>query len=533
MLTELLVRDLGVIDELSLVLGDGMTVVTGETGAGKTLVVGAIDLLTGGRADASLVRPGATEAEIQGRFIMGDEEIVVRRVIPRDGRSRVYVNGHLATVSALAEQGVDLVDLHGQHAHQSLLKAPVQRAALDQFGGIDTTPLASLLDDLRTTEAGLAELGGDDRARAREIDLLRFQLDEIEAAGIADGAEDARLDEEESLLADSRAHREAAAAAVAALDADGAAAAGIHSALAALDGRGPFADLASRLQGLVAELADLASEARSRSEGIEDDPERLELLRERRAMLRELRRKYGETLDDVLAFGTEAGERLAELTSFDERAAELDQRRAEIMADLTRVRAEILAARSEAAPRMAEAVEDHLAGLAMAGASLAVSVAGEAGDEVNFRLAANAGHEPQPLAKVASGGELARTMLALRLVLTAGPPTLVFDEVDAGIGGEVANTVGESLASLAATHQVLVVTHLAQVAAFADHHVAVSKHEIEGVTVSAAHLLDEEARVVELSRMLSGSPDSAAAREHAEELLAAGREQARARVRAE
>ena len=166
MLTELLVRDLGVIDELSLVLDGGMTVVTGETGAGKTLIGGAIDLLTGGRADASLVRPGATEAEIQGRFEFGDDELVVRRVISREGRSRVYINGHLATVSALAEQGVDLIDLHGQHAHQSLLKTAVQRSALDRFGGIDTAPLASVLDELRAAESSLAELGGDARARA-------------------------------------------------------------------------------------------------------------------------------------------------------------------------------------------------------------------------------------------------------------------------------------------------------------------------------------------------------------------------------
>ncbi|MEL0139514.1 MAG: AAA family ATPase, partial [Acidimicrobiaceae bacterium] len=190
MLTELLVRDLGVIDELSLVLDDGMTVVTGETGAGKTLIVGAIDLLTGGRADASLVRPGAAEAEIQGRFEFGDDELVVRRVISREGRSRVYVNGHLGTVSALAEQGADLVDLHGQHAHQSLLKTTVQRSALDRFGGIDTAPLASVLDEMRAVESALAELGGDERARAREIDLLGHQVAEIETAGIEDPDED-------------------------------------------------------------------------------------------------------------------------------------------------------------------------------------------------------------------------------------------------------------------------------------------------------------------------------------------------------
>lgn len=520
MLSELLVRDLGVIDELSLVLGHGMTAVTGETGAGKTLIVGAIDLLTGGRADASLVRPGADEAEIQGRFVLGDDEIVVRRVIPRDGRSRVYLNGHLSTVSALTDVGVDLIDLHGQHAHQSLLKTPVQRGALDQYGGIDTAPLASLLDELRACEAALTELGGDERARAREIDLLRFQVEEIEAAGIIDPDEDRRLDDEESLLADAAAHREAADATVALLDADGAAVESLSAAMAALDGRSPFSDLSSRLQGVAAELADVAAEARARSESIEDDPSRLEGLRERRALLRELRRKYGESLHDVLAFQHESAERLAELEGFDERAAALDQQRSALLADLTRLRAEVLSARTEAAPRMAEAVQTHLAGLAMAGARLEISVTGEAGDEVVFRLAANAGHDPQPLSRVASGGELARTMLALRLVLTAGPPTLVFDEVDAGIGGDVANTVGASLADLARTHQVLVVTHLAQVAAFADQHVAIAKHEASGRTVSEATVLGEDARITELSRMLSGSPDSASARDHAAELIA-------------
>jgi DNA repair protein RecN (Recombination protein N) len=522
-LIELVVRDLGVIDELSLVLGEGMTAVTGETGAGKTLIVGAIDLLTGGRADASLVRPGADEAEIEGRFVHGDEEVVVRRVIPRDGRSRVYLNGRLATVGALSEAGADLVDLHGQHAHQSLLKGPVQRAALDRFGAIDTAALAALVDDLRAVDSALEELGGDEQARAREIDLLQYQLDEIEAAGITGPDEDAKLDKEEDLLADSSAHREAAGEARGLLESEGPAASGVSRALASLEGRTPFADLEERLRTLVAELADIASEVRDRADGIDDDPERLAALRERRAMLRELRRKYGDDLSDIETFATEATERLAELRSHDERAAHLDTRRAELVIELAAEQKRVRAARVAAAPRLASAVEGHLVGLAMAGARLDVSVDGPAGDDVVFQLAANAGHEPQPLAKVASGGELARTMLALRLVLSAGPPTLVFDEVDAGIGGEAANTVGASLASLADIHQVLVVTHLAQVAAVADHHVAISKREVKGATVSAANLLDRETRITEVSRMLSGSPDSEAAREHAIELLASGR----------
>ena len=221
MLAELVVRDLGVIEELALVLGPGMTAVTGETGAGKTLVVGAIDLLTGGRADASLVRPGAAEAEIEGRFVLGDDEYVVRRVVPRQGRSRAYINGRLASISALADVAVDLVDLHGQHAHQSLLKPPVQRGALDRYGSVDTSKLDALVDDLRSLDAALVELGGDGRARAREIDLLRHQITEIEESGLTDGDEDARLDVEESLLADAGAHREAAAEVVQLLDADG------------------------------------------------------------------------------------------------------------------------------------------------------------------------------------------------------------------------------------------------------------------------------------------------------------------------
>jgi len=523
MLAELHVRDLGVIDELTLLLGDGMTVVTGETGAGKTLVVTAIDLLTGGRADASLVRPGASEAEIEGRFAAGGDELVVRRVIPREGRSRVYVNGHMATVSALSDHGSDLVDLHGQHSHQSLLRPGVQRGLLDRFGAVDTTRLAGLADDLRAAESDLEKLGGDQRARAREIDLLRHQLAEITDAAIADADEGARLDAEETLLADAFAHREAAAAAVAQLDGDGPAADAVASAIGALEGRAPFADLVGRLHDSAAELSDVAAEARSRAESIDDDPERLEVLRNRRAMLAALQRKYGETLAEVIAFAEDTAQRLDELTSVDERAEALEQRLAGLRSALDAERSKVLAERSEAAPRLAAEVEKRLGGLAMAEARLEVTVSGAAGDDVVIALAANAGHEPQPLARVASGGELARAMLALRLVLTSGPPTLVFDEVDAGIGGAVARTVGASLAALAPPHQVLVVTHLAQVAAFADHHVTVSKRSVDGASLSAARLLDDQARLTELSRMLSGSPDSAAARDHAEELIEASR----------
>ncbi len=518
MLVELAITDLGIIESSSLLLGPGMTALTGETGAGKTMVVEAIDLLMGGRAEAHMVRVGAPEAVVEGRFVIGEDEHVLRRVVPRDGRSRAYIDGRLATVAALAEIGSTLVDLHGQHAHQSLLATAVQRAALDRFGRVPVGVLTEAKAALGALEAALADLGGDERARAREIDLYRFQVDELRAAAVQDPAEDDRLDAEEDALADAAEHRSAGASAVDALTGDGGSVDGLGAALALLDARSPFHDLTARLASVSAELRDVASELRDRAERIDEDPERLGAVRARRQLLRELRRKYGATLAEVLAYRAEAEGRLEELLSHDRRAAELDARRAKAVASLTAAQAEVRAARTAVAPRLADAVHGHLAELAMPKARLAVQVDGPAGDDVRILLAANPGGELLPLAKVASGGELARAILALRLVLTAGPDTLVFDEVDAGIGGTAALAVGRALGALGATHQVLVVTHLPQVAAFADHHVVVTKHDDGERTVSDATVLSAKDRVVELSRMLSGS-DSAAARKHARELL--------------
>ncbi len=521
MLSELRVTDLGVIGELSLVLGPGMTAVTGETGAGKTLIVGAIDLLVGGRADPMLVRPGAEEARVEGRFVRGDDEVVLARVIPRDGRSRAYVDGRLATVAALAEVGAELVDLHGQHAHQSLLGAAVQRRALDRYGQVDLTPLHEAREHLAEIDRALAGLGGDERSRAREIDLLRYQVDELAAAGLTDPDEDERLEAEEDRLADAVAHREAAALAVESLTGEDGVQDRVAAALAAVAGRAPFATTESRLLALQADLTDLTTELRDAGEAIVDDPARLAEVRARRQLLRELTRKYGESLADVLAYGDEIATRLADLESYEERARELDRRRAEAVAAVDDAAAAVGRARRAAAPGLAAATQAHLADLAMPKALLGVSVGeDDPGDDVAFTLAANPGAPLLPLAKVASGGELARTMLALRLVLTAGPPVLVFDEVDAGIGGAAALAVGRSLAALGADHQVLVVTHLPQVAAFADAQVAVTKADDGSVTTSQVEVLGKDARVVELSRMLSGSPDSEAAHGHAAELLA-------------
>jgi DNA repair protein RecN (Recombination protein N) len=520
MLIELRVADLGVIEELSLVLGPGMTAVTGETGAGKTLVVTAIELLVGGRGEASMVRPGAKEAVVEGRFVAADdEEVVLRRVIPAKGRSRAYVDGHLATLAELGDRGATLVDLHGQHDHQSLLSPSVQRRALDRFAGIDLEPLRAARKELAAVEGRLAALGGDERERAREIDLLRFQVDELDAARLDDPDEDAALAAEEDLLADAVAHRAAAVAAVEALSGEGGAVDALGLAIAALDGRGPFTEAAGRLRALAAEAADVAVELRSAGEGIEDDPERQATLRQRRQLLHDLRRKYGDTLAEVMVWRDEAARRLVALEGHDALAAELDAEAAQARAALTAAEQEVADARATAAPALASAVEAQLPALALPKARLEVDVAGVAGRDVSFRFAANPGMPLQPLAKVASGGELARAMLALRLVLTEGPPVLVFDEVDAGIGGEAALAVGRSLSSIGADHQVLVVTHLAQVAAWADAQVVVDKKVRRGTTVTSVAEVSEEARVVELARMLSGTPGSATARDHARELL--------------
>jgi DNA repair protein RecN (Recombination protein N) len=520
-LTELHIEQLGVIAELDLVLGPGLTALTGETGAGKTMLVEAISLLVGGRADATLIRPGASEARVEGRFDLDGEELVLARVIPSDGRTRAYVNGRLATVGTLSEQGARLVDLHGQHSHQSLLSAAVQRAALDRFGGVDLGPLREVRGRLTELDAELAALGGDARGRAREIDLLRFQVGEIDDARLDDPDEESALESAEDRLAGAVAHREAALRAVAALTDDDGTVDSLGIALSSIIGHAPFAADETRLRSLLEELHDAAADLRGSAEAIEEDPERLAEVRARRQQLRELCRKYGDTLLDVMAFRQAAAARLEELEGFDVRAARLDADRAGAVARLAVAAREVATQRRAAAPELGSAVAAHLSQLAMPKVRIEVEVGGDdPADEVRFLLGANAGEPALPLSKVASGGELARTMLALRLVLTEAPDTLVFDEIDAGIGGAAANAVAEALSKLSARHQVLVVTHLAQVAAVADTQVVVSKEVAGGRTLAGARVVTAGERVEEISRMLAGDASSAVALQHAEELIA-------------
>lgn len=528
MLLELHVRELGVIADLDVVLGPGLTALTGETGAGKTLVVEALELLLGGRAESTVVRAGAEEALVEGRFLdeESDEEVVLTRFVPAAGRSRSFVDRRMAPVSLLAETGRRLVDLYGQHEHQSLLQAATQRQALDRYAGVDLGPVRELRRRVAELEAGIAALGGDERTRARELDLLCYELGEIDALAISSASEDEDLAAEEAVLASAAALREAVETAHAFLAGDGATGAVdlAGEALAALERHEPLGELAKRLRSTLAELEDASSELRRSAESFEEDPERLAAVRERRQQLHLVVRKHGEHLRDVLEVAETTRRRIAELEAADAARHALESERAALEAALGAAEDAVGDLRRAAAPRLARAVESHFAELALGRARLEVAVpATGIGDGVELMFAANPGEPCRPLVRAASGGELARTMLALRLVLSAAPPTLVFDEVDAGIGGEAALAVGRALAELARERQVLVVTHLAQVAAHADRQIAVSKSEEAGRTVTRARAVDGDERLTELSRMLSGHPDSSVARKHAAELLASAR----------
>jgi DNA repair protein RecN (Recombination protein N) len=387
---------------------------------------------------------------------------------------------------------------------------------------------------LTEVDAALATMGGDERARAREVDLLRFQVDEIRNAHLDDPDEDAALERQIDLLQGAESHRESLRAAIAALVDDDGAVDRLAAGTAAL-GRGEaMREHAQRIRDLQALVADLAEDMRRVLDEVDEDPQRLAALVDRRQLLFDLRRKYGDDVAAVIAYGAESAARLAELESWEARASELDRRRQAALAEVQKQATRVRAAREKAAPRLAKEVEGHLARLALAGARVQVQVGTDvtgdpAGDEVTFLMAANPGSEPAALAKVASGGELARAMLALRLVLTQAPATLVFDEVDAGIGGAAAVAVADALADLGARHQVLVVTHLAQVAAQAAHQVAISKEVRKGITFAMARTLRDDERVDEVARMLSGDLAVESAVEHARNLLNARKSPRKAR----
>jgi DNA repair protein RecN (Recombination protein N) len=573
MLEELRISSLGVIDSSTLELGPGLTVITGETGAGKTMVVTALGLLLGGRADSGAVRSGAKQARVEGVVAAGplrdfraavedvggeveDDQVVLARNVAAQGRSRAWVGGAAVPVTTLAELAEPLVAVHGQSDQHRLLRAGAQRASLDRFGGAalaeTAAAYATAWAELAQTERTLAEVVGSARERAREADQLRFGLAEVEAVDPRPG-EDAELASEESRLGFADTLRTAAEQAREALSSDEGAVdalATTSAARQALEGvrehDATAGELADRLAELNHLLVDLAGDVASYAASLETDPARLAAVSERRAALTALTRKYGETIDEVLAWAEEGAKRLLDLEDTDGQIIELEARRDRIRGELAGLAARLSDQRAEAATRLGAAVSDELTSLAMPHATVSISVTqqevpapatpsgpvllvgdrwlratSQGVDDVEFLLAANTGADARPLHKGASGGELSRVMLALEVSLaeTGSVPTFVFDEVDAGVGGRAAIEVGRRLAALARTSQVLVVTHLPQVAAYADRHVVVHKSSDGSVTTSGLVTLDEDSREQELSRMLAGVEDSESARAHARELL--------------
>jgi DNA repair protein RecN (Recombination protein N) len=559
MVEEVTIRGLGVIDEAVLELSPGFNVLTGETGAGKTMVVTSLGLLFGGRADPQRVRPGADRASVEGRIIVAsdskvtarleeaggeldDGTLIVTRTVSAEGRSRAHLGGRSVPVSMLITIADDLVAVHGQSDQQRLLQPGRQRAALDRYAGaaIDKPMRAytAAYQRHRQVTALLDELTTRARERAQEADLLRFGFEEIEKVDPKAG-EDAELTAEEEKLGHADALRTAATtaheallgdpgAAVAAADTVGLLGAARNALEAVRDHDQALAALADRVAEANYLVSDVGTELAAYAESVEADPARLAAVQERRAALTSLTRKYGETVADVLAWAERSAQRLTELDGDDERIEELRAEHAELTERLAELAAELTAVRQEAAERFSAAVTEELIALAMPHARIVASVTqtGEFGpygvDEVELRLAAHPGAPPLPLHKGASGGELSRVMLAIEVVFAGADPvpTFVFDEVDAGVGGKAAVEIGRRLARLARSAQVIVVTHLPQVAAFADQHLVVEKSDDGTVTRSGVTTLDQDGRVRELSRMLAGLEDSELGRAHAEELLA-------------
>jgi DNA repair protein RecN (Recombination protein N) len=548
MLEELHVSELGVVRDATLELAPGLNVLTGETGAGKTMITVGLALAVGSRASPSMVREGAASLSVEARFRAPEDEarrlaewtgeegeageLVLARSVRADGRSAARMSGRLAPVSSLAEVGRTLVEIHGQNQAQRLLASGAQLAFLDRFAG--TEHLAEVhgyrkaFEALQHARAALAALDAAGREQEREKDLLRYQIREIEGAAVRPGELESLI-EEERRLAHADRIRELVGGAEDAVGADGGAADRLRQAAAALQGVAlldPSADaIAARLAGSSADVEDALAEVRRYAALVEADPARLGRVGERVRALQDLERKYGDGEEGILTYLAQASERLAELEGREQDRAALTEAVARGREDVRRRAAALSARRAAVAPDLARQLQREVRQLGMPGARFDVELetAAEPGpdgaEEASFAFAGGPGQPSLPLAKAASGGELSRIMLACRSVLADldEVPTLVFDEVDTGIGGRTAGAVAARLAALATRRQVLVVTHLAQIAAAADRHFAVTKSD----GVASVRALGEEDRVVELARMLSGTTGSVSLA-HARELMGAG-----------
>lgn len=546
MLSRLRIADLALVEELEIELGPGLNVLTGETGAGKSVIVESIGLLVGGRASASVVREGADHATVEGLFSGGHgEEWVVRREVWRDRTNRCYLDGAMATARSLRERAEGQVAIHGQHEDQRLLERGAQREILDAFAGATglagrVAAAAGALDTLRRERSGIVARSAERENRSQ---YLRSQIDEIEAAGLEPG-------EEETLAADARLLGHSAERARLASEAHSALEGGdtpvgeflgavVRSLdrLAELDPEmGPAARRASDVRY---EIEDLARDLDRYASAVDHDPERLARIEARRDLLFRLRRKHGRTAEEILDLGRSMTAEIAALEREGLRERSLDAEIAGVRKELEAAAIALADAREAGADRLEVAVRGRLAELGMGEGAFSVRLertsdpagvdyegepraCGRGGlERVVFLIAPNPGEPLRPLAEIASGGELSRTLLALEAALAEADrtPTLVFDEVDAGIGGATAHLVARQLADVARHHQVVVVTHLAAIAAAADRHLVAAKSTRDGRSVTEVRVVDGEERVREVSRLLGGDPERDVSRHHAEEML--------------
>lgn len=550
MLIELRIRDFAVIDELTLELGPGLNALTGETGAGKSIIVGALSLLLGERASSEDVRVGADRAVVEGVFdIEGrasvlerldalglqaeDGLLILRREVQAEGRNRAWVNGSPATATVVGRLGSALVDLHGQHEHQTLLDRGAQREILDAYA--DAGDLAAEVARRYGRWSAARRSLSERRERAMELesraDFLRFQLKEILDAEI-DPDEDADLEAQARRLEHARELAEGANTlhdllygGDDALSDRLAQVRALAERLARIDPT--LADVQAALESAYHAVVEAGRSAGAYGDGVEHDPRELERVQSRQHRLFRLKRKYGATLEDIVATGRRLAEEVADLDAADRDLSELERRAEEARADLEEASVRLGAVRRAAGSRLSAEVEGVLPELGMTGAVMQVALlpreepGAGGGEEVEFRVSLNPGFEPRPLRKVASGGELSRVMLALKALLARVDrvPTLIFDEIDAGIGGVVATGVARKLAEVSHDHQVFVITHLPQLASRARSHLFVEKTESDGVAATTVRPLGPDERVAEIARMLGGDPESPTSREHARELL--------------
>jgi DNA repair protein RecN (Recombination protein N) len=552
-LTELRIRNFAVIHDLSLELGPGLNALTGETGAGKSIIVGALSLLLGERATSDVVRTGADRAIVEAVFDLKarpdltarltelglepeDDLLLLRREVHRGGRNRAWINGSAATASVVGEIGRALVDLHGQHEHQTLLDPVEQRRILDAFAGADRVAeevgerharLAALRQEIEVLTARRKDL-------AARADYLRFQRDEIRSAAIRPDedahveAELDRLEHAEELANDSETAHRLLYADEGAVSDELARVRDLLRKLARFDPE--LGTSAAEAEELYHRAVELGRTLGAYASSVEVAPSRTEALRRRLDLLFRLKGKYGPSLSEVAAAGEKLESELSALEGSDVEIGGLERQRRAAEEDLAEVASRLTALRVKGARTLEKVVEKALPDLGLPGSRFGVQIEPvekvEAGgaERVRFVGSLNQGFELRPLAKIASGGELSRVMLALKSVLARQDrvPTLVFDEIDSGIGGVVATAVARKLREVAEHHQVFVITHLAQLASRGHQHLRVEKHDRGGLAEAAVEVLEGEGRILEIARMLGGDPDSEASRRHARELLAAG-----------